>query len=204
MCSHSWCSGRQCLAASEKEPPMVVPLPHIPQPWCLASLAVPDFFPCTLDCGSPHISRCLHAANPCPLSGYDPEVRASPSSPFPHGRQACQARGSQEIAPTIYTSLSPLYPLQTYGCALLQGLETPPQSQLISPPAKGLPRVWRPFLYPSFLPGMQVPSWFPYIYFLFCPTQLQFCPTQWRFSCLLVVWSLQPVFIDVLWESFHI
>lgn len=66
-----------------------------PQPWCLASLVVPDFFTCTRDCGSPHISGCVHAANPCPLSGCDPEARAAPSSPFPHGGQACQAGGSQ-------------------------------------------------------------------------------------------------------------
>ena len=32
--------------------------PHLmfPQPWCLASLAAPVFFPCTLDWGPPHIS----------------------------------------------------------------------------------------------------------------------------------------------------
>lgn len=83
--------------------------PHLtsPQPWCLASLVVPDFFPCTLDCGSPHISGCTQLIPV--LSGYDPEARAAPSSPFPHGGQACQAG--------ILRSLSTLPPANLWLCS---------------------------------------------------------------------------------------
>lgn len=50
-----------------------------PQPWCLASLVVPDFFTCTRDCGSP-TSQAVHWLI-LSLSGYDPEARAHHPAP---------------------------------------------------------------------------------------------------------------------------
>ena len=61
----------------------------------------------------------------------------------------------------------------------------PPQS----PPVKGLPSVWKPFLLHSSLPEGQALSLFFYLCFFFCPTQV-----RGEFLAFWEVWGLLPAF----------
>ena len=138
----------------------------------LACSAAPDLFPDSLpaSCGTLVPFRlCSHRqplSSPC-----DPtEARASAPSPRPPrrgSRQASRAGGCWS-ALILCAGISPLCPLHPCGCALLRGSEASPLRHPQSPPAKGLPSVWKPFLLHSSLPLVQVPSlFFCLCYFFF-------------------------------------
>ena len=152
----------------------------------LASSAGPDFFPDSLpaSCGALAALRlCSHRqpqSSPC-----DPtKARASASSPRPPWHVSRQASRAGECwsAPTLCAGISPLCPPHPCGCALLRGSEAPPLRHPQSPPAKGLPSVWKPFLLHSSLPLVQVPSLFFCLCFFFF---LLPYPGAWGVSCLL-------------------
>ena len=72
------------------------------------------------------------------------------------------------MAPLLCAGISPLCPPHPCCCTLLRGSEASPLCHLQSPPAKGLPSVWKPFLLHSSLPLVQVPSlFFCLCYFFF-------------------------------------
>ena len=134
-------------------------------------------------CGALTPSGFVHAANPSPL----PAIRPSPSlssQPRPPRRVSRQASWAGEcwLAPILHAGISPLCPPHPCGCALLRGSEASPLCHPQSLPAKGLPSVWKLFLFHSSLPLVQVPS----LFFCLC----YFCfllpyPSTWGFSCLL-------------------
>ena len=96
-------------------------------------------------------------------------------------RQASWA-GECWSALIICAGTSPLCPPHPCGCALLRGSEASPLRQPPSPPTKGLPSVWKPFLLHSSLPLVQVPSLFFCLCFFFF---LLPYPGMWGVSCLL-------------------
>ena len=104
-------------------------------------------------------SRRQPQSSPC-----DPTSEAQASAPSPRpprrvSRQASQA-GECWSAPLLCAGISPLCPPHPCSCALLRGSEAPPLCHPQSPPVKGLPSVWKPFLLHSSLPLVQVPSLF--------------------------------------------
>ena len=119
-------------------------------------------------------------------SPWDPtsEARASAPSPLPPRRVSRQASRPGEcwLAPILCAGISPLCPLHPCCCALLHGSEAPPLRHPQSPPTKGLPSVWKPFLLHSSLPLVQAPSLFFCVCFFFF---LLPYPSMWGFSCLL-------------------
>ena len=119
-------------------------------------------------------------------SPWDPtsEARASAPSPRPPWRVSRQASRAGECCSALIlcTGISPLCPPHPCGCALFRGSEASPLRHLQSPPAKGLPSVWRPFLLYGSLPLVQVPSLF---FCLCCFFFLLPYPSTWGFSCLL-------------------
>ena len=126
-------------------------------------------------------SRCQPQSSPWDLT---PEARAS--APSPHlsrwvSRQASRA-GECWSAPLLCAGVSPLCPPHPCCCALLRGSEASPLRPLQSPPAKGLPSVWKPFLLHSSLPLVQVTSLFFCLCFFFF---LLPYPGTWGVSCLL-------------------
>ena len=96
-------------------------------------------------------------------------------------RKASQG-GECWSAPILYAGISPLCPLHPCGCALLRVSVASPLCHPQSPPAKGLPSVWKPFLLHSSLPLVQVPSLFFCLcyFFLLLPY-----PGTWGVSCPL-------------------
>ena len=112
------------------------------------------------------------------------EARASAPSPRPPRRVSRQASRAGEcwLAPILCAGISPLCPPHPCCCALLRGSEAPPLRHLQSPPVKGLPSVWKPFLLHSSLPEVQVPSLFFCLCFSFF---LLPYPGTWGVSCLL-------------------
>ena len=158
-----------------------------PKQWSLASLAVPDFFPDSLpaSCGSLAPFRLCSRSQP-QSSPWDTtsEALASAPSPRPPRRGSRQASRSGEcwLAPILCAGISPLCPPHPCGCTLLCGPEASPLCYPQSPPTKGLPSVWKPFLLHSSLPEVRVPSLFFCLCFLFF---LLPYPGMWGFSCLL-------------------
>ena len=153
----------------------------------LASLAVPDLFPDSLlaSCGA--LAPFRLCSRPQPQSSpWDPtsEARASAPSHRPSRRVSRQASRAGECwsAPILHAGISPLCPPHPCCCALLRGSEAPPLLHLWSPPVKGLPSVWKPFLLHSSLPEVQVPSLFFCLCFFFF---LLPYPGTWGVSCLL-------------------
>ena len=147
----------------------------------LAYLAGPDFIPDSLpaSCGALTPSGCVHAANPSPLPAIRlTEARASAPSPRLPWRVSRQTSRAGECCSTriLCAGISPLCPPHPCGCALLRGSEASPLCHPQSPPAKGLPSVWKPFLLYSSLPLVQVPS----LFFCLCCFFFFFCPTQVR------------------------
>ena len=148
-----------------------------PKQWSLASLAGPDFFPDSLpaSCGALATFRLCSCSQP-QSSPWDPtEARDSAPSPRPPRRVSRQASRAGEcwLAPILCAGVSPLCPPHPCGCALLRGSEAPRLRHPQSPPAKGLPSVWKPFLLHCSLPLVQVPSlFFCLCFFFFCPTQV--------------------------------
>ena len=96
-------------------------------------------------------------------------------------RQASRA-GECRSAPILCVGISPLCPPHPCCCALLRGSEASPLRHPQSPPAKGLPSVWKPFLLHSSLPLVQVPSLFCCLCFFFF---LLPYPVRCGVSCLL-------------------
>ena len=90
-----------------------------------------------------------------------------PPAPGGGNRQASRA-GECWSAPILCAGISLLCPLHPCACALLRGSEASPLCHPQSPPSKGLPSVWKPFLLHSSLPLVQVPSLFFFsVFFLF-------------------------------------
>ena len=156
---------------------------------CLASLAAPDFFPDSLppSCGTLAPFRLCSPSQP-QSSPWDPtsEARASAPSTRPPqqvSRQASQA-GECWSAPILCAGIYLLCPPHPCGCALLRGSEASPLRHLQSPPMKGLPSVWKPFLLHNSLTLVQVPSLFFCLCFFFF---LLPYPGTWGVSCPLGV-----------------
>ena len=104
-------------------------------------------------------------------SPWDPtsEARASAPSPRPPRRVSRQVSWAAECcsARILCAGISPLCPPHPCGCALLHGSEASPLCHPQSPPAKGLPSVWKPSLLHSSLPEVQVSSLFFCLFFFF-------------------------------------
>ena len=137
---------------------------HTPKQWSLASYAGPEFFPDSLPaiCGALAPFRLCSRSEP-QSSPCDPtEARASAPSPRPPRRVSRQASQAGECcwALSLCAGISPLCPPHPCCCALLRGSEAPHLRHPQSPPAKGLPSVWKLFLLRSSLPLGQVPSLF--------------------------------------------
>ena len=130
-----------------------------------ASSAAPDLFPDSLpaNCGALAPFRLCSRSQP-QSSPWDltSEARASAPSPRPPQRVSRQASRAGECwpAPNLCVGISPLCPPHPCCCAHLRGSEASPLRHPQSPPTKGLPSVWKPFLLHSSLPLVQVPSLF--------------------------------------------
>ena len=147
----------------------------------LASSAAPDIFPDSLpaSCGALAPFRLCSCSQP-QSSPCDPtEARASALSPYLSrwvSRQASWA-GKCWSALILCGGISLLCPPHPCCCALFHSSEASPLCHPQSPPTKGLPSVWKPFLLHSSLPLVQVPSLFfchCFFFFLF-PTQVHSC-----------------------------
>ena len=142
----------------------------------------PGLPPRQLWCANPFrlCSRCQHQSSPCDLT----EARASAPSPRPSRRVSRQASPAGECwsAPLLRAGISLLCPPHPCGCALLRCSEASPLCHPQSPPVKGLPSVWKPFLLHGSLPLVQVP---PLFFCLCCFFFLLPYPGTWRVSCLL-------------------
>ena len=155
--------------------------------WSLASQAAPDFFLDSLlaRCGALAPFRlCSHSQSQSSPWNLTSVVRAS--APSPHlswwvSRQASRA-GECWSAPILCAGISLLCPLHPCCCVLFHGSEASPLRHTPSPPVKGLPSVWKPFLLHSSLPVVQVPSLFFCLCFFFF---LLPYPGTWGVSCLL-------------------
>ena len=126
---------------------------------------------------------CLHRqpqSSPC----HPIKARASATRPRPPLRVSRQASRAGECwsAPILCAGISMLCHPHPCCCALLRGSEASPLCHSPSPPTKGLPIVWKPFLLHSSLPLVQVPSLF---FCLCCFFFLLPYPGTWGVSCLL-------------------
>ena len=126
----------------------------------------PDSLPAS--CGALTPSGCVHAASPSPLPAIrSPSLSSQPRPPRRGNRQSSQA-GECCSVPSLRAGVSPLCPPHPCGCALLRGFEASPLCHPQSPPTKGLPSAWKPFLLHGSLPLVQVPSlFFCLCYFFF-------------------------------------
>ena len=114
-------------------------------------------------------------------SNRSPSLSSQPRPPQRVSREASQA-GECCLAPILCAGVSRLCPPHPCGCALLRGSEAYPLCYPQSPPTKGLPSAWKPFLLHSSLPLVQVPPlFFCLCYFFF----LLPYPSMWGVSCLL-------------------
>ena len=110
-----------------------------------------------------------------------PSLSSQPRPPRRLSRQASQA-GECYSAPLLCAGISPLCLPHPCGCALCHGSEASPLRPPQSPPVKGLPSVWKPFLLHCSLPLVQVLSlFFCFSFFFF----LLPYPGTWGVSCLL-------------------
>ena len=151
----------------------------------LASSAALDFFPGSprASCGALAPSGCVHAANPSPLPGIQPKPEPQLPAPALPGRRADKPLGL--VSATRHRSSvceSLRFALRTPVAALSSVAPKLPPSHPQSPPAKGLPSVWKPFLLHSSLPLVQAPSLF---FCLCCFLFLLPYPGTWGVSCLL-------------------
>ena len=159
---------------------------RIPKQWSLASKAAPHFFPDSLpvSCGALAPFRlCSRGQSQSSHWGLTSEARASAPSPHPPWRVSRQASRAGECwsASILCAGISPLCPPHPCCFTLLRGSEASPHHTL-SPPVKGLPSVWKPFLLHSSLPEVQVlPLFFCLCLFFF----LLPYPGTWGVSCLL-------------------
>ena len=149
-------------------------------------MAGPDFFPDSLpaSCGALTPFRLCSRSQPQSSPCNPTEARASapsPRSPRQVSRQTSWA-GECWSALILCAGISPLCPPHPCCCALLRGFKASPLCHPQSPPAKGLPSVWNPFLLHSSLPLVHVPSLFFCLCFFFF---LLPCPGTWGVSCFL-------------------
>ena len=114
-------------------------------------------------------------------SDRSPSLSSQARPPRRVSRQASWA-GECWSALILRAGISPLCPPHPCGCALLCGSEASPLCPPQSPPAKGLPSAWKPFLLHSSLPLVQAPSVF---FCLCCFFFLLPYPGTWGVSCLL-------------------
>ena len=142
---------------------VVLPLSsYAPQQWHLASLAGLGFFPYSV--GVHHTSApsgCLHIANPSPFPRSDLQSPSLSTQRPPAQTQERLRLGSAGLwhQPSVQVSLC--FPLCELVAVLFsEASKLPPAtlSWLISPPVRGLPSVWKSFLFHSSLPGVQVLS----------------------------------------------
>ena len=113
-------------------------------------------------------------------SNRSPSLSSQPRPPRRGSRQASRA-GECWSALILRAGTSLLCPPHPCGCALLRGSEASPLCHPQSPPAKGLPSAWKPFLLHGSLPLAQVPS------LLFCLCYFFFLlpyPSTGGVSCL--------------------
>ena len=110
-----------------------------------------------------------------------PSLSSQPRPPQRVSRQASRA-GECWSASILCAGISVLCPPHPCGCALLRGSEASPLCPPQSPPAKGLPSVWKPFLLHTSLPLVQLSS----LFFCLCVFyfHLPYSGT-WGVSCLL-------------------
>ena len=114
-------------------------------------------------------------------SDRNPSLRSQPCPPRRGSSQASRA-GECCSAPSLCAGTSPLCPPHPCGRALLRGSKASPLRHPQSPPVKGLPSAWKPFLIHSSLPLVQVPSlFFCLCYFFF----LLPYPSTGGVSCVL-------------------
>ena len=114
-------------------------------------------------------------------SDRSPSLSSQPRPPRLGSRQASRA-GECWSALILRAGTSPLCPPHLCGCALLRSSKASPLCHPQSPPVKGLPSVWKPFLLHSSLPLVQVLSlFFCLCYFFF----LLPYPSVGGVSCLL-------------------
>ena len=164
---------------------------HTPKQQSLASSAGPDFSPDSLlaSCGALAPFRLYSRSQP-QSAPWDLTSKVGASAPSPHlpqrvSRQASRA-GKCWSALILCVEISLLCPPHPCGCALLHGSEASSLRHPQSPPAKGLPSVWKPFLLHSSLPLVHVPSLFFCLCFFFF---LLPYPGTWGVSCLWEVRS---------------
>ena len=114
-------------------------------------------------------------------SDQSPSLSSQPRPPRWVSRQASRASECCS-ALSLCAGISPLCPPHPCDCSLLRGSEASPLCHPQSPPMKGLPSAWKPFLLHGSLPLVQVPSlFFCLCYFFF----LLPYPSMWGVSCLL-------------------
>lgn len=179
MMSFPWWWGQQTaghsLCNGALPPTACTPRSSFGTPTATLPLALPDngafsgrpvLLPYSLSWGAP-LSSSLKLFT-CSQTWSFPEDGPSKSEPqCPISTQVSQAGLHQAVVQIICAAavLSLLRPPQTICRAFLLGFETPPLSQLIFPTVRGPPSVWIPFLFHSSLPGVLVPSWFPFSLF---------------------------------------
>ena len=176
--AHLWSSFRQC-----SESPLLVHSKTMVSCLLGRSRLFPDSLPTSSGALAPFMlcSRCQPQPSPCDPTS---EAQASAPSTRPPWRVSRQASRAGECwsAPILCSGISPLCPPHPCCCALLRGSEASPLRHPQSPPAKGLPSVWKPFLLHSSLPQVLVPSVFFCLCFFFL---LLPYPGTWGVSCLL-------------------
>ena len=124
--------------------------------------------PDSLGCGDHTLapSGFLDTASPSPLPGLTSKTQASAPSPRPPQWMSISGWGVPGDGPDhLCRSLSALSSKNPLLAAFSP--KAPPLSRLISSPVRGLPSVWKPFLFHSSLPGVQVLSCFLSLIFSF-------------------------------------
>ena len=143
----------------------------------------PDSLPA--NCGTLAPFRLCSHSQP-QSSPWDLTSEARASGPRPHlsrrvSRQASQS-GECWLALILCAGISPLCPLHPCCCALLPGSETSHPAHPLSLPVKGLPSVWKLFLFHGSLSEVQVLSLFfcLCVFFFLLPY-----PGTWGVFCLM-------------------
>ena len=160
---------------------------HTLKPWSFASYAGPDFFLDSLlaSCGTLAPFRLSSHSQP-QSSPWGLTSKSRAAAPSPHSPQRVSRQVSQVCecwsALILCAGISPLCPCTPVAALSSVASKLPPCPPPPSPPVKGLPSVWKPFLLHSSLPEVQVLSLFFCLCFFFF---LLPSPGTWGFSCLL-------------------
>ena len=159
---------------------------HTLKKWSLASKAVPDFFPDSLpaSCGTLAPSGCLHTANPSTLPGiWSPKPKPhlpAPTRPGGWADKPLKLVSAGWHRSSVRESLH--FAFRTPVAVLSSVAPKLSPSHPLSSPVKGLPSVWKLFLFHNSLPVVQVPSLFFCLCFFF---YLLPYPGMWGVSCLV-------------------